>query len=58
MFIREVCDIIITSEVRIRFSFKNHLCGAKLFLKENYKEHEKTPPLEDINQFCDVKHTL
>lgn len=51
-------DIIITSEVRIRFSFKNHLCGAKLFLKENYKEYEKTPPLEDINQFCDVKHTL
>lgn len=53
MSVREVCDII-TSEVRIRFSFKNHLCGAILFLKENYKKYGETLPLEDINQFCEA----
>lgn len=48
---REVCDII-TSEVRNRFGFKNHLSGAKLFLKKNYKNYANSLPLEDINIFC------
>uniref|UniRef100_V5GRQ1 HAT C-terminal dimerisation domain-containing protein n=1 Tax=Anoplophora glabripennis TaxID=217634 RepID=V5GRQ1_ANOGL len=48
---REVCDII-TIQIKERFTFKDHLSGAKLFLKENYAVYQKALPLNDIEQFC------
>ncbi|XP_018571725.1 uncharacterized protein LOC108911305 [Anoplophora glabripennis] len=47
---REVCDII-TIQIKER-TFKDHLSGAKLFLKENCAEYQKALPLNDIEQFC------
>lgn len=48
---REVCDIL-TSEVGFRFSFINHLFGAKLFSKQNYKQYRKTLIAGYIDEFC------
>ncbi|CAH1114114.1 unnamed protein product [Psylliodes chrysocephalus] len=50
---REVCDIII-SEVKHRFAFKDHLSGAKLFLKECYIDYKKNLPFQDIEKFCNA----
>lgn len=52
-----MCDII-TFQIRERFSFKNHLSGANLFLKEKYAEYQKSLPLNDIEQFCKAYPSL
>lgn len=49
---KEVCDTIVF-QIKDRFVFKNHLCGAKIFQYERLNEHKKNGlPVDDINQFC------
>ena len=50
---REVCDTILT-QIRDRFKFTNHLSGARLFVREKYKEFNTMLPLHDIDKFCDA----